>query len=94
MKNRKIHAIIVAQATSNKQSRERSPQKSPQQICSHLTQLKKALRRKNLSKCLEILENQGIEGELSLFVLSVINVGDFDKCKFAEAADLISGGEA
>ena len=89
-----ISNAIVARKPHTAQSPKRSPQKSPQQICSHLTQLKKALRRKNLSKCLEILENQGIEGELSLFVLSVINTGDFDKCKFAEAADLISGGEA
>jgi hypothetical protein len=38
---------------------------------SPLAQLKKARRRKELSECLQVLEDSGIQGELALFVLSL-----------------------
>lgn len=39
---------------------------------SPLARLKKARRRKKLTECLQILENQGIQGELALFTLSLL----------------------
>jgi hypothetical protein len=47
------------------------------QDCKHflgyspLAKLKKARRRKELTECLEILENQGIQGYLAIFTLSL-----------------------
>jgi hypothetical protein len=38
---------------------------------SPLAKLKKARKRKELTKCLEILENRGIQGDLALFTLSL-----------------------
>jgi len=42
---------------------------------SPLARLKQARRRKKLTECLQILENQGIQGELALFTLSLANEG-------------------
>jgi hypothetical protein len=38
---------------------------------SPLAKLKKSRRRKELTDCLEILENQGIRGDLAIFTLSL-----------------------
>jgi transposase-like protein len=42
---------------------------------SPVSRLKKARRRKELTECLQILENQGIQGDLALFTLSLANDG-------------------
>jgi len=38
---------------------------------SAVSRLKKARKRKELTECLQILENQGVQGELALFALSL-----------------------
>ncbi len=122
MKNRKNHATIVAQRTSNRQSEARSPQKTCPHCqstnltigagkkpgeeshrcedCHHflgyspLARLKKARRRKELTQCLEILESQGIRGELALFSLSLVSDNFTNQGKSAGAAFFSSGGES
>jgi hypothetical protein len=42
---------------------------------SAVASLKKSRKRKELTKCLEVLENQGIQGELALFALSLAAEG-------------------
>lgn len=42
---------------------------------SPLAKLKKAIKRKELTNCLEILENQDIRGDLAIFILSLAAEG-------------------
>lgn len=44
-------------------------------ILNPASRFKRARRRKNLTDCLQILENQGIQGELALFILSLAKNG-------------------
>ncbi len=86
MKNQKTYVPIVAQLGQPRQSEGLSERRSP------LAQLKAARRRKDLTKCIEILENQGLRGELALFSLSLISASGFsNQGKFAAAADLVEG---
>ncbi len=88
MKNQKTYAPIVAQVGQPRQSEGLSERRSP------LDQFKKARRRKELTKCLEILESQGIRGEVALFTLSLVSADDFsNQAKFAGTANLVKPGE-
>ncbi len=55
---------------------------------SPLARLRKARKRKDLTKCLEILESQGLRGELALFSLSLADEFS-NQGKSAGAADLV-----